>query len=114
MKFEHDGVEYDLIDPDHWTTLDAVKVQEASGLKIGEVVLDFRELAPLGLHAFVWVSLRHAGFDVAWNDLEVPYMATLRSITGNPAEAAPDPSTASTRKPSAKGGRARRTPSATK
>lgn len=114
MKFTYDGTEYDMIDPDRWSTLDALKVQEATGRKVAEVILDLKELGPLGVHAFAWVSLRRAGVDMAWGDLDLPWIGTLHSMNGDAVQEAPDPSTASTRQPRKAGGRVQPAQSAKK
>lgn len=97
MKFTYKDTEYALVDPDDWTTLDAIQVQEASGHSPAEIVMDIRKFGPLGLHAMGWISVRRAGVDVAWDKFDLPYFDTLQTANGVPVQEAPDPSPASTR-----------------
>lgn len=100
-RFKYQGEEYDLVDPDAWTTLEAVKLEFHSGRKPVQLMQDLLDGAPLGIHGAVWVSLRRAGIDLAWNELELPWLETLNSFRGDPVTEPPDPSTASTASPKA-------------
>lgn len=105
MKFTYRDADYELIDPNYWTTLEAMKLQQYTGLQPFEIVVDLRRGGSFGLHASVWLSLRRAGVDVAWDDLEMPHFDTITSLRGEPVEEPPDPSSASTRRRSASPGR---------
>lgn len=105
MRFTYEGTEYDLVDPDTWTTLEASRLQQVSGSRPHELVQDFHQLGALGVHALVWVSLKRAGVDKAWDELGLPYFATVSSMNGDAVQEPPDPSTASTPRPTK--GRAR-------
>lgn len=108
MKFTYGGTEYDMADPMTWTTLEAIRLERATGLKTGQVMAEFSAMNPIGVHSVLWVSLLRTGVDIAWDRLELPYIDTVNSIHGEPVEDPPDPSTASTGAPKT----APRTPSA--
>lgn len=108
MKFTYQDTKYDLVEPVTWTTIEAIRLERATGLKTGEVMAEFAAMNPIGVHSVLWISLLRSGVDVAWDSLELPYIDTINSFHGEPVEAAPDPSTASTVKPKV----ARRSPSA--
>lgn len=95
-KFAYDGTEYELVDPDTWTTLDAIKLEMHTARKPVELMQDLMDGGALGVHSAVWVSLRRAGVDVAWDGLDLPWVATLESFKGDPVSEPPDPSMAST------------------
>lgn len=96
MKFTHDDIEYTLIEPEQWTTLEAIQLERESGCKPAELVVSFQGGEPLGVHALVWMTLRRADVDVAWNELNLPWFDTVQSFSGPPVVAPEDPSTAST------------------
>lgn len=108
MKFTYKDQKYDLVDPISWTTLEAIKLEQYTGMRMRDLMREFAGLNPMGVHATVWVSLRRAGKDVAWDELDLPHVETLDSFEGEPVEGTLDPSTASTAEPKA----ASRTPSA--
>jgi hypothetical protein len=109
--FTYQGSEYVLANADTWSTLDAIKVESLSGRRPRELVRDLMEGGPFGLHAAVWISLRRAGVDVAWNELDLPWVDTVNSIAGDRTVVDPvDPSTASTRQSRAEPAGARRSP----
>lgn len=105
VQFTFEGKEYDLVDPDEWTTLECLRLAELSGSTPAQLVQDFQNFGALGLHALAWLSLQRAGVDKAWNELDLPYFDTLKGMSGSPVEVSPDPSTASTpqRKPTRAG-----------
>jgi hypothetical protein len=107
LKFTYGDVEYDLVSPGDWTTLEAARIQKASGLKPFELVDDLRESGAIGLHAVVLVTLLRAGLKVTWETVDTSFIKTWESMWGDPIEEPEDPSTASTRKRSAS--RAKRT-----
>lgn len=104
MKFKHDGVEYDLIGPDTWTTLEAGALQDASGQRVHQLIQDAREYGPMGVHALCWLSLRRAGVTVEWDELELNWVDTVSALTGIERATVEDPSTASTPRSAAKQG----------
>lgn len=106
--FKYEDVDYEFADPDSWTTLECIKLEAHTGKKPREIIQEFLQWDAIGVHSFAWVSLRRAGVDVAWDELQLPLAATLMSLRGEPVTEPPDPSTASTAKPKA----ARRTRSA--
>ena len=79
MNIKYGGVEYELLDPDKWTTLEAAKLQRASGMTPAELVMDLRNFGPAGLHAIAWVSVRRAGVDVAYDEFDLPYFDTFKA-----------------------------------
>lgn len=99
--FRYQDAEYELIDPDAWTTLDAIELQGCTGRTFAEILDDLRTMGAMGIHCAVLISLRRAGLDVTWNELQVPYLATFLSVRGEKVVAPPDPSTASTAAPKA-------------
>lgn len=100
-RFTYEGEEYDLVDPDTWTTLEAIRLETLSGRRVVELVQDLKDYGPMGLHGAVWISLRRAGLEVPWDELKLPWFETLLSVTGDPVTEPPDPSTASTEAPKA-------------
>lgn len=101
MKFTYQDTEYDLVEPATWTTIEAIRLERATGLKTGQIMAEFAAMEPIGIHSVIWVSLLRAGVDSAWESLELPYIDTLGSLHGEPVEEPPDPSTASTEAPKA-------------
>lgn len=99
MKFAYNDAEYDLVSPDTWTTLEALKLEKHTGKRTVELMTELADATPLGVHCGAWISLHRAGVDVAWDELELPWLATIESFRGEPVQAAPDPSTASTGAP---------------
>ena len=96
MKFQYEGTEYDLVNPDEWTTVDAMRLEKFTGKKPAQLVADLREFDAMGMHAAMWISVKRAGVDVAWDEFEVPYFGSIVSMAGGVVQAAPDPSPAST------------------
>lgn len=96
MKFTYQEKEYSVADPTTWTTLEWIKVEQYSGLRPKELMREFAGFEPVGIHATVWVSLQRAGEDIAWNDLDLPWMETFQSFRGESVSEPPDPSPAST------------------
>lgn len=101
MKFTYQDTEYELVPPATWTTIEAIRLERATGLKTGEIMAEFAAMNPLGVHSVLWISLLRSGVEVAWESLELPYIDTIGSFRGEPVEAPPDPSTASTEAPKA-------------
>jgi hypothetical protein len=108
VKFTYQDTEYDLVEPVTWTTIEAIRLERATGLRTGEIMAEFSAMEPVGIHSVLWVSLLRSGVDLAWDALELPYIDTMNSFHGAPVEEPPDPSTASTAAPKA----APRSPSA--
>lgn len=110
MKFTYERVDYEFVDSDTWTTLEAAQLQEISGKRPIELIADFLEFGPKGIHALAWMTLRRAGVEVAWDQLQLPYFAAYEAAIKSGIEVVqvpPDPSPASTRTRSKKaGGRA--------
>jgi len=96
LKFTHDGTEYAMVEPEDWTTLEAIQLERESGCKPAELVVSFQDAQPLGVHALAWITLRRAGVDVAWNELKLPWFGTVLSLNGPQVVEPEDPSTAST------------------
>lgn len=101
MKFTYQDAEYDLVEPTTWTTIEAIRLERATGMKTGEIMGEFAAMNPLGVHSVLWISLLRSGEDIAWDSLELPYIDTINSFHGEPVEEPPDPSTASTEAPKA-------------
>lgn len=99
--FKYQDEEYELVDPDAWTTLDAIELQGYTGRTFSEILEDLRNLGPTGMHCAVLISLRRADLDVTWKSLSFPYLATVMSVRGKEVVEPPDPSMASTAAPKA-------------
>jgi hypothetical protein len=112
MRFTYDGTGYELVEPTMWTTLEAAQLQRYTDMHPLDLWRDFQVGGGFGVHSVMWVTLRRSGIDIAWGDLNVPLFDTVKELrtTGIEPGEPPDPSTASTRPPSAS--RGRRQPSA--
>lgn len=107
MKFTYNDVVYEMVDPDQWTTLEAIQLQKHTGLHPVELWNDLIRAGPAGVHAAVWLTLRRASQDVAWDDLQLPHFRTVNTLDRGPVEEPPDPSPASTPQRSASPARPR-------
>jgi hypothetical protein len=96
VRFTHDGEKHDLIEPDQWTTLEAIQLQKHTGLHPVDLWEDLARMGPTGLHAAIWITLRRGGSEVAWEDLNIPHFGTVNSLSHEAVEQPPDPSSAST------------------
>ena len=96
--FKYQDEEYELTDPDSYTTLEAIELQSYTGLSFTDILSDIRSLGATGIHCAVLISLRRAGLDVTWSSLSFPYLATVNSFRGKEVVTPPDPSMASTAK----------------
>jgi len=96
-----------MVDPSEWTTLEAIQLQKHTGLHPVELWRDLIHAGPTGVHAAVWLTLRRASQEVAWDELQLPHFDTVHALDKEPVEEPPDPSSASTPQRSASPARPR-------